>query len=66
MTRTIYRCVANVVVCWVNVIITLLWTVVPAGYNIRQQAQRSTNAVKTRNQDTNGETYAENKPYYTW
>lgn len=28
----------------------------PAGYNIRQQAQRSTNALKTKNQDTNGET----------
>lgn len=31
-------------------------TVGPAGYNIRQQAQRSTNALKTKNQDTNGET----------
>lgn len=51
--------------CWVSAIITLC-TVGPAGYNIRQQAQRSTSAVKTRNQDTNGETYAENKPSYTW
>lgn len=31
-------------------------TVGPAGYNIRQQAQRSTDALKTKNQDTNGET----------
>lgn len=38
-----------------------LCSVDPAGYNIRQQAQRSTNALKTKNQDTNGETYAENK-----
>ena len=61
MTRhTIYRCVANVVVCWVSAIFTLC-TVDPAGYSIRQQAQRSTDALKTKNQDTNGETYAENK-----
>lgn len=33
----------------------------PAGYNIRQQAQRSTNSLKTKNQDTNGESYAEDK-----
>ncbi|KAF3707522.1 hypothetical protein EXN66_Car000695 [Channa argus] len=45
MTRTIYGCVPDVVVC----------TVDPAGYNITQQAERSTNAIKTRNQDTNGE-----------
>lgn len=36
-------------------------TVDPAGYSIRQQAQRPTDALKTKNQDTNGETYAENK-----
>lgn len=65
MTRcSIYRCVANVVVFWVNANFTLftVCTVGPAGYNIRQQAQRSTNALKTKNQDTNGETYAKNQP----
>lgn len=60
MTRCIiYRCAANVVGS--APISPYLCTVGPAGYNIRQQAQRSTNALKTKNQDTNGETYANNK-----
>lgn len=53
MTLTIYRCVATVVVCWVSAIITLC-TVGPAGYNIRQQVQRSVSA------DKNG------KPRHQW
>lgn len=61
MTRTMYRCVANAVVCWASAVITPVCIVAPAGYNVRRQAQRSTNALKTKNQDTNGETYAENK-----
>lgn len=57
----VYRWVASVVVCWVSAVSISLCSVNPAGYNVRQQAQRPPNALKTKNQDTNGETYAEGK-----